>query len=134
MLATELIEKYEVNEQPEPYVTNQQGRKVEIFTGSWVNVWELNSDGYNRKPTKQLPIKQRIKVDKYFKDLKPINIKDLPFKKEAKVVLYNWNDHNLILGYLDKFYKISNFTKIRGVVSVKIRRTLFKGYLEVIDD
>ena len=78
--------------------------------------------------------KQRIKVDKYFKDLQTINIRDLPFKKEAKVVLYDWNDHDLILEYLGNFYKISNFTKIRGVVTVKIRRTLFKGYLKIVED
>jgi len=106
--------------------------RSEIFTGSWVNVHSLNTEGYPITPTKEMNKSARDNVTRYFKDLKLINIKDLPFDGITRVTLHKWNYHHLVLEYLGNFYKINNFTPIRGVTNVKIRRTKYKGYLTLL--
>ena len=135
-------ERFFCSELP-PVTQRYHGRKTELFTGAWVNVHTLNLDGYSGNsgydyPTKdafkenvQEPTAKRIKVEKYFKDLEKVNIKDLPFKTNAEVTLYDWNDHAMILEYLGSFYKIPNCIDERGVMNVSVRRTFFKGYLSV---
>jgi len=124
--------RYYCNELPSIIYINR-GVTLEMFTGAWVNVHTLDTEGYTKVTDGTITPAGKVKVDKYFKDLETTNIRDLPFIGEAEVTLHDWNSHNLILEYLGNYYKISNFTESRGVMMVKLRRTPRKGYLRVLN-
>lgn len=124
---------YNCNELPHSLIY-YEGAKQEIFSGSWVNVFTMNNDGYScKKGEPQVSdSNSRVMVENTFKDLTAINIFDLPFCNNSIVTLYDWNEKHLVLEYLNNYYKISNFTEQRGTFEVSIRRTTFKGFLKII--
>ena len=83
--------------------------------------------------------KSKTKVEHNFHDLKVIQLFDLPFESESvnEMVVYPYNEHNIVFEYKSLFYKIPNpekFPKIHKKTSIRVKykRTKVKGFLTLL--